>query len=84
MGERYTGRKALGMGLVCLGMVGVVLGLIATGRAGWGLDALEVVGVLVPVGLYLTLKGLGWDLALEARLWWARRQGEGSDEDPGC
>jgi len=53
-----TRRQQLGWGLALTTLSGGVLAHKLYRQASWGLDAIEVVVVLFPVGLYLTVSAL--------------------------
>lgn len=84
MGRLETPRQQLGWGLACLAIAGGVVATKVLRQASWGIEALEVIVILLPVGGHLVLKGgLGIDLVARVQAAW-RRQGpaQGEEEKP--
>jgi hypothetical protein len=63
-----TDRQRLGWGVFCLALSGAVIGVTLYRDASWSLDGIEAVAVLLPIGIYLVLKGgLGYDVVADVK-----------------
>ena len=67
MARLQTPRQQLAWGFGLLAFSGAVIGHKLYRQASWGVDAVEVVVIFLPVGLYLVLKGFGFDVLFKLR-----------------
>ncbi len=65
---KITPRNELKAGLFCLGACAAVIGVKLWKQASWGVDGIEAVVTLAPIGIYLVLKSaFGFDIVARVK-----------------